>query len=140
MADTIINPPFTGVHNFRDVGRVINSLSKNNLRIQEGFLFRSGRLDEITPLDAQLMIEKYHLKTVIDLRTKSEHLKRKQVLGLEDSGAKPWNTVKIHFIGRRFEINLLKQLRWWKAMCVLYFFGICFAFRKELWAAGSSCS
>ncbi|KAF9066998.1 protein-tyrosine phosphatase-like protein [Rhodocollybia butyracea] len=116
MADTIINPPFTGVHNFRDVGRVINSFSRSNLRIQEGLLFRSGRLDEITPLDAQLMIEKYHLKTVIDLRTKSEHLKRKEVLGLEGSGVRHWDTVKIHFIGRRFEINLIKQLKWWKAI------------------------
>lgn len=118
MADTIINPPFTGVQNFRDVGRVINSFNsdqKSNIRIQEGFLLRSGRLDEITPLDAQLMIEKYHLKTVIDLRTKSEHLKRKEVLG-QESSVGHWDTVKINFIGRRFEMNLIKQLKWWKAM------------------------
>ncbi|KIK64018.1 hypothetical protein GYMLUDRAFT_161954 [Collybiopsis luxurians FD-317 M1] len=121
MADTITHPPFESIHNFRDVGKVINSLSNNKIRIKEGMLLRSGRLDEATAADAQLLKEKYHLKTVIDLRTKSEHLKQQEVL--QDTGLVgrriDWNTVKISFIGRRFEINLLKQLRWWQVIWVI---------------------
>ncbi|KAF5391155.1 hypothetical protein D9757_003080 [Collybiopsis confluens] len=119
MADTITNPPFVGIHNFRDVGKVINALNqgKTPIRIREGILLRSGRLDGATHADTQLLIEQYRLKTVIDLRTKSEHVKRQEVLKNTDKvDVGRWGTVKIHFIGRTFENHLFRQLTWWQAI------------------------
>ncbi|KAJ4483852.1 protein-tyrosine phosphatase-like protein [Lentinula aciculospora] len=135
MAETITNPPFIGIYNFRDVGRVINSFDSHQTldgsevgkfnrlpRMKEGKLLRSGRLDEATTEDTQLMIDNYHLKTVIDLRTKSELLKRKEIFRDQGKECKEthwkrrWDTVKINFIGRKFEVNLLRQLRWWQAL------------------------
>ncbi|KAJ3878072.1 protein-tyrosine phosphatase-like protein [Lentinula edodes] len=124
MTETITNPPFIGINNFRDVGRVINACTSrhdcvevcelNKLpRMKEGMLLRSGRLDEATAEDTQLMIDKYGLKTVIDLRTKTEHLRSRD---FEVQCERRWDTVKINFIGRKFELNLLKQLRWWQAL------------------------
>jgi protein-tyrosine phosphatase len=123
MAETISNPPFTSIHNFRDVGKVINSqpsTEEGSRRIlKEGVLLRSGRLDEATETDAQLLLKEYRIKTVIDLRTKTEHVKRKEVVSQRQQRAVEWNTVKIHFIGRKFEMNLLRQLRWWQVIWVI---------------------
>ncbi|GAW10613.1 tyrosine serine protein [Lentinula edodes] len=128
MTETITNPPFIGINNFRDVGRVINACTSrhdcvevcelNKLpRMKEGMLLRSGRLDEATAEDTQLMVDKYGLKTVIDLRTKTEHLRSRD---FEVQCERRWDTVKINFIGRKFELNLLKQLRWWQAFNIPY--------------------
>lgn len=119
MAETITNPPFTGVHNFRDVGKVINSFKV--IQLKEGLLFRSGRLDDATTADTKLLMHEYHLKTVIDLRNKSEHLKQKEVLrkqstSIQSGQVKSWDTVKINFTGRKFEVNLVRQLKWWQVM------------------------
>lgn len=130
MAETITNPPFTGVHNFRDVGKVINSFKV--IQLKEGLLFRSGRLDDATTADTKLLADGYHLKTVIDLRNKSEHLKQKEVLRNQSTSIhsgqvvgktayKSWDTVKINFTGRKFEINLVRQLKWWQVMWVYAF-------------------
>lgn len=119
MAETITNPPFTGVHNFRDVGKVINSFKVTQLK--ESLLFRSGRLDDATTADTKLLVDGYRLKTVIDLRNKSEHLKQKEVLrnqstSIQSGQVKSWDTVKINFTGRKFEINLVRQLKWWQVL------------------------
>jgi len=132
MTDTISNPPFTRIYNFRDVGRVINSLS-GNLTVKEKSLYRAGRLDDATPTDVEKLISEYGPTTVIDLRTKSEHIKQAQTRqgksryqaavdvklhtdALADKGS--WDTVYINFVGRKFELNMLKQLKWWQIMCV----------------------
>lgn len=121
MTETITNPPFIGINNFRDVGRVINACTSRHdfvegcklTRMKEGMLLRSGRLDEATAEDTQLMVDKYGLKTVIDLRTKTEHSRSRD---FEMQCERRWDTVKINFISRKFELNLLKQLRWWQAL------------------------
>ncbi|KAI9851735.1 MAG: hypothetical protein M1824_002560, partial [Vezdaea acicularis] len=44
--------------------------------MREGRLYRSARLDDATESDQKRLVEAYHIKTVIDLRTKSEHIKQ----------------------------------------------------------------
>ncbi|KAF8172831.1 protein-tyrosine phosphatase-like protein [Mycena galopus ATCC 62051] len=129
MAETTTKPPFAGIYNFRDVGHVVNTLGGRKL-IHEKFIFRSGRLDDATCADREKLVSEYGLQTVIDLRTKSEHIKRTQTLAaknryLATSNANlpkvevgedkaPWDIIYINFAGRNFEINMLKQLKWWQ--------------------------
>ncbi|KAJ7802215.1 protein-tyrosine phosphatase-like protein [Mycena olivaceomarginata] len=132
--DTTTNPPFTGIYNFRDVGHVVNSLGGTRL-IRDKFLYRSGRLDGATPADREKLVSEYDLRSVIDLRTKSEHIKQTQTLkaknrylaaanvnlqtdaAVPDQG--PWTVHKINFAGRNFEMNMLKQLKWWQIIWLL---------------------
>ncbi|KAJ7353435.1 protein-tyrosine phosphatase-like protein [Mycena albidolilacea] len=132
--DTTTNPPFTGIYNFRDVGHVVNSLGGTKL-IRDKFLYRSGRLDDATSADREKLVSEYDLRTVIDLRTKSEHIKQTQTLkaknrylaaanvnlqtdaAVPDQG--PWTVHKINFAGRNFEMNMLKQLKWWQIIWLL---------------------
>ncbi|KAK7055220.1 tyrosine serine protein [Favolaschia claudopus] len=112
--------PFTGIYNFRDVGSVVNSLSgKKN--IKEKTLYRSGRLDDATSTDRKKLVSEYSLQTVIDLRTKSEHIKQtqthqKQQFRGSHHEQPPWDVIYINFAGRNFEMNMLKQLRWWQLL------------------------
>ncbi|KAF7373459.1 Tyrosine serine protein [Mycena sanguinolenta] len=115
---------FTGIYNFRDVGLVVNTLGDKKL-IHEKFILRSGRLDDATPADRELLSE-YGLRTVIDLRTKSEHIKQKETLVAKNRYLAapnveevPWDIVYINFAGRNFEMNMLKQLKWWQLICFL---------------------
>jgi pSer/pThr/pTyr-binding forkhead associated (FHA) protein len=73
MADTIANPPFTRIYNFRDVGCVVNSLGGKKL-IHEKFIYRSGRLDDTTSSGREKLVSEYGLQTMVDLRTKSERI------------------------------------------------------------------
>ncbi|THU89520.1 hypothetical protein K435DRAFT_760999 [Dendrothele bispora CBS 962.96] len=133
MADTISNPAFVGIYNFRDAGRVVNSLVGQSL-IREKFFYRSGRLDDATHIDREKLVSEYELNTVIDLRTKSEHIKQAQIHEgknryraaadlkmdtdvLAEQGS--WNTVYINFVSRKFELNMLKQLKWWQIIWFL---------------------
>ncbi|KAJ6463343.1 protein-tyrosine phosphatase-like protein [Mycena sanguinolenta] len=112
---------FTGIYNFRDVGLVVNSLGGKKL-INEKFILRSGRLDDATPADRELLSE-YGLRTVIDLRTKSEHIKQTEALAAKNRSANAdkasWDVIYINFAGRNFEMNMLKQLKWWQLIWFL---------------------
>ncbi|KAJ7103104.1 protein-tyrosine phosphatase-like protein [Mycena belliarum] len=133
MSDTIAHPPFTGIYNFRDIGRVVNTTSGKWL-VREKLFYRAGRLDDASPSDNEKLISDLNLRTVIDLRTKSEHILQAQThqarknrylatgvgLGTHsvlDEG--PWETIRINFIGREFELNVLRQLKWWQMIWFL---------------------
>ncbi|KAJ7160906.1 protein-tyrosine phosphatase-like protein [Mycena filopes] len=118
--ETISNPPFTGIYNFRDVGRVVNSLLSDAF-VQTGLIFRSGRLDSATDADRLKLSLEYGFQngTVIDLRTKSEHIKQAEDRRLSARTTPtpdelPWDVVNINFIGTKFNLNVLKQLKWWQ--------------------------
>ncbi|PYH76116.1 putative tyrosine/serine protein phosphatase [Aspergillus uvarum CBS 121591] len=64
--------PFDNIINFRDVGRTVNQLLGRRV-IKEGVLFRSARLDEASERDKRRLIEEYHISTIIDLRSSTEH-------------------------------------------------------------------
>ncbi|KAG7098829.1 hypothetical protein E1B28_000733 [Marasmius oreades] len=153
---------FEGIHNFRDIGRVVNhflELRPYQGRIptlKEGFLFRSGRLDQATLSDLRRLASKsndsdigFGLKTVVDLRTKSEHIqaeKKREKLNkrenrtsrvdaeeeavlLADGEEMPWETIRIQFISRRYEMQLLKELGFFRA--VLFLLLMLFQFRMK---------
>lgn len=66
-------PKFEHILNFRDVGETINILT-NSSTLQTGLLYRSARPDAATPADRSLLTSHYHIKTIIDLRSKTEHV------------------------------------------------------------------
>ncbi|KAK0315869.1 hypothetical protein LTR01_001169 [Friedmanniomyces endolithicus] len=63
--------PFDQIINFRDVGAFINTTTNQNL-LKPGLLFRSARPDAATPHDRDRLLQQYHLKTIVDLRTNTE--------------------------------------------------------------------
>jgi protein-tyrosine phosphatase len=66
-------PKFKNILNFRDVGKTINTLA-NTPVLQANLLFRSARPDTAPPPDRSLLTSHYHIKTIIDLRSKTEHI------------------------------------------------------------------
>lgn len=127
---------FDRLLNFRDVGRTINEYTGEKL-VRDGLLYRSARPDEATPRDRMLLRDDYGIKTVIDLRTKTEHInaleKRKidlLTLGKSNSDlAEPLHIPGIQYheikiTGRSFELFLLRQLTFWnliKFFCLFLF-------------------
>ncbi len=109
--------------------------------MKEGLLFRSARLDDATAADRRRLQDEYHIRTVIDLRTKTEHINaaKKHERGLpaaaaqggpaalaksNDAFAQPLKIPGLHYreikiTGRPFEKFLLSQLSWWSFLCVV---------------------
>ncbi|RPA93920.1 hypothetical protein L873DRAFT_1941245 [Choiromyces venosus 120613-1] len=89
-------------------------------------LYRSGRLDSATADDRRKLVHDYGINIVIGLRTKPEHIIREQRghygNGLDELGVR---TVNVHFISKKFEMALVKQLGWWDVIkvVVLMIFG-----------------
>lgn len=117
---------FHNIVNFRDVAGTINTrLGRNFLR--EGLLFRSARPDEATTADRDRLRTHYGVRTVVDLRSKTEHARAAEkrakdgktpaLLQSNDALAEP---VKISGIAYRevrvtgggFEKLLLSKLSW----------------------------
>ncbi|KAL7918161.1 protein-tyrosine phosphatase-like protein [Trichoderma austrokoningii] len=116
------------VPNFRDVGKTVNQYLGER-RIREGLFYRSGRLDDATAADKELIRDELEMKTVIDLRTKTEILKqiKKHQLETGQSSTDPlqiqgltYHGIKIN--GKSFERHLLSLLSWWDFFKVIFFF------------------
>ncbi|KAK8047577.1 hypothetical protein PG996_015641 [Apiospora saccharicola] len=120
------NPNLDNVQNFRDVGQTINTQCGKRL-VREGVLFRSARPDDASPEDRRKLKEDYGIKTVIDLRTKTEHAKQAEkrqadlkVPALLKSNAALAEPVQIpglryleiKITGGKFEKFLISQLSW----------------------------
>ncbi|KAK4453787.1 protein-tyrosine phosphatase-like protein [Podospora aff. communis PSN243] len=116
---------FDSILNFRDIGKTINGYSGQRL-VRDGLLFRSARPDEATQRDRILLKDFYGIKTVIDLRTKTEHMnaakKRQadfQTFGKSNAAIAESIQIpgiryhEIKLTGRRFELFLLSQLSVW---------------------------
>ncbi|EGR44931.1 uncharacterized protein TRIREDRAFT_5737 [Trichoderma reesei QM6a] len=111
------------VPNFRDVGKTVNQFLKKRT-IREGLFFRSGRLNDATAADRQLIHDQLGIKTVVDLRTKTEILKQirkhrrsevdEKIPGVEYHG------IKIN--GKAFEWHLLSLLSWWDFFKFIFLF------------------
>lgn len=117
---------FRALLNFRDVGATVNAQLSRRL-IREGLLFRAARPDEATLADRDRLRSHYAIRTVVDLRTKTEHAEaaRKRsrdaavpaLLQSNDALAGPvkidgidYREVKI--TGGGFEKYMLRQLGW----------------------------
>ncbi|GJP98076.1 tyrosine/serine protein phosphatase [Aspergillus niger] len=64
--------PFDNIINFRDVGRTINQLIGKRV-LKEGIIFRSARLDDASERDKRRLVDEFHISTVVDLRSSTEH-------------------------------------------------------------------
>lgn len=117
---------FRNVLNFRDVGATVNAHLGRKL-LREGLLFRSARPDEAHPSDRARLRDRYGIRTVVDLRSKTEHLRAAEkraadakVPALLQSNAALAEAVQIPGIeyrevrvtGPGFEKHMLRQLSW----------------------------
>ncbi len=99
--------------------------------MREGLLFRSARPDDASPEDRRRLKDEFHMHTVMDLRTKTEHINAAKKRELELAALGPAALAKsnaafagpvqipglqyleIKLTGRKFEKHLLSQLSWW---------------------------
>lgn len=120
---------FENILNFRDVGETINDLSTTRL-LKPNLLYRSARLDEATPTDLKRLTSTYRLATIIDLRSKTEHMQQAQKLAAlpSASSAPPatsppmipdTTTTLINFNGTAFSLALMRRLPWLSALHLL---------------------
>ncbi|KAL7797451.1 protein-tyrosine phosphatase-like protein [Trichoderma ceciliae] len=116
------------VPNFRDVGKTVNQFLRER-RIREGLFYRSGRLDDATALDKELIRTELEIRTIVDLRTKTEILKqikkRQLETGQHSVEALQIQGLSYHGIkitGKSFERHLLSLLSWWDFFKVIIFF------------------
>jgi protein-tyrosine phosphatase len=120
---------FDTLLNFRDVGAHVNSILGHPV-LQTGLLFRSARPDEASQSDREQLVSKYKIKTIVDLRSKTEHInaakKRTEVGPADRSAAVPHSDVAmakvteipgisyayINLNGKGFERHLIWQLKY----------------------------
>ncbi|KAL1304766.1 hypothetical protein AAFC00_003703 [Neodothiora populina] len=68
---------FDNILNFRDVGDLVNRYTGSK-KMKTGLLYRSARPDNASEKDRDLLLNTYKINTIIDLRTKSEHIQQAQ--------------------------------------------------------------
>ncbi|KAJ2902977.1 putative tyrosine serine protein phosphatase protein [Zalerion maritima] len=135
---------FDGILNFRDVGKTVNDFMGRKY-MKEGVLYRSARPDEASNHDIDRLRQDYGIKTVMDLRTKTEQLKQNDKLNTtaatansavpaiarrRSSVAVPLqipglDCVQCPVTGWRFEMALLRRLALWDLLkfAFLFIFG-----------------
>ncbi|KAI1498565.1 protein-tyrosine phosphatase-like protein [Biscogniauxia marginata] len=131
---------FDNILNFRDVGKTVNDYIGRKV-LREGVLYRSARPDDATPEDRRRLASELGVRTVIDLRTKTEHLKQAEKQKRQQAAAAAAGLTEpaerenvripglqyreIKVTGPRFERFLLSQLSWWNffKVIILYIFG-----------------
>ncbi|KAK3378040.1 tyrosine/serine protein phosphatase [Podospora didyma] len=141
-----INPSnFDNILNFRDVGKTINEFLGKRV-VREGLLFRSARPDSASLQDRSRIKDEFGIRTIIDLRTTTEHInaaKKRQIDLLVASPSADASSsalsepvqipglryLEIKLTGRRFERFLLSQLSWWSFIKFLFLFA--FGFRMQ---------
>ncbi len=120
---------FDHLLNFRDVGQYINQVTESAI-FSNGLLFRSAKLDDTTPGDRNKIANTVGIKTVIDLRSKTEHInatkKHSDAVSIarsaavpfpNDSAAAPLKIPGLHYAeinlnGKGFERALVWQLKY----------------------------
>ncbi|KUI56805.1 Tyrosine-protein phosphatase [Cytospora mali] len=117
---------FYALLNFRDVAATINTNTNRKL-VRPGLLFRSARPDEATRQDRDRLRSHYNIRTVMDLRSKTEHIQaaRKRsadsqipaLLRSNEALAEPVQIPGIEYreikiTGGGFEKFMLSQLGW----------------------------
>lgn len=121
-------PHFRKILNFRDVGQTINEYTNSNYLHTEK-LFRSARPDETNLDDNLSLIKDFGIKTIIDLRTKTEHMQQLQkndaVISSSDVNTQTDDEIaqlskldsterrEINFNGWAFSRSLMSELSWW---------------------------
>ncbi|KAH7033302.1 tyrosine/serine protein phosphatase [Microdochium trichocladiopsis] len=134
---------FDNVLNCRDVGATVNQYTGRRI-VKEGLIFRSARPDDASLKDREVLRTEIGIKTVMDLRTKTEHLKQAEkrqadrkipaLLASNAALAEPVQIpglryLEIKLTGRKFERYLLSQLSWLQFFKFLFLF--LFGFRMQ---------
>ena len=114
--------PLKTILNFRDVGKTINTLLPSHL-LNQGLLYRSARPDEASSQDQTALTELYNIRSILDLRSTSEHIDKasKRTANLSTLAmSSAINTIeidgvryhKISLTGQAFALALLWRLKW----------------------------
>ncbi|TLD19655.1 hypothetical protein PspLS_09508 [Pyricularia sp. CBS 133598] len=141
MGTTTTTVDFDNIINFRDVGETINAFLAKRF-VKEGLFFRSARPDDASLHDRKLLRDELGIRTVMDLRTKTEHDKQAQkrqaalagtgpaLLRSNDALAEPLKIPglqyrEVRITGRAFERHLLSLLTWlsWFKVIILFILG-----------------
>ncbi|KAI0012853.1 tyrosine/serine protein phosphatase [Xylariaceae sp. FL0662B] len=133
---------FDNILNFRDVGETVNAYVGKKI-VREGVFYRSARPDEASSADRRKLKDELGIKTVVDLRTKTEHLKRAEKKRQADDDPKdppadqpesdavpleePVHIPGLRYLhikvtGKRLEAFLLSQLSWWSYFKLIFLF------------------
>ncbi|KAI0885258.1 tyrosine/serine protein phosphatase [Annulohypoxylon maeteangense] len=124
---------FDNILNFRDVGKTVNDHLGRKL-VREGVLYRSARPDEASPEDRKRLRDEFGIKTVVDLRTKTEHARQAEKRQASQTNLSEPNATsesaqipgvryqQIKITGRRFEKFLVSQLSWWNYFKLIFLF------------------
>ena len=120
---------FDSILNFRDVSKTVNDVASSSL-LKTCLLYRSARLDNTSKADRNKLVNKYNIKTVVDLRSKTEHInaakKHLDAVAVAQSAAVPTSNhavaeslkipglhyAEINLNGKGFERSLVWQLRY----------------------------
>nr|POE82711.1 tyrosine-protein phosphatase [Quercus suber] len=126
-------PPFEKILNFRDLASINTTsgpTSPTAPRIIPGLFLRSGRPDAATPFDRHELTATYKIKTIIDLRTPTEHFAARRKFTSAPSPTAPAVAPAdpkfpmripgmayrdINFNGSSYSSALIKQLPWHQA-------------------------
>ena len=73
------NLKLKGAKNIRDLG----TINSNKVKIKKNLIFRSSSLEFLTKKDVNTLVNKYKVKTIIDMRTENE-MKRKPDVIISD--------------------------------------------------------
>jgi protein tyrosine/serine phosphatase len=134
---------FTSLLNFRDLGASINHFSNANL-LRPALFYRSARPDSATPSDRKRLTNDYKVKTIIDLRTPTEHIEqaRKHAAAATPSQpavapAEPLAPVRmpeiryedVNLNGSSYSNALIKQLSYHLAAKLIFYYA--FGWRKD---------
>ncbi|CRK32377.1 hypothetical protein BN1708_005766 [Verticillium longisporum] len=127
----------TSILNLRDAGATVNNFLGAR-RLREGLLFRSARPDEASSEDRDRLKNDIGIKTVVDLRTKTEHLKQMQkrqplhqpgpvaAIQTNDDLAQSVKIPGLHYVnvslaGKGLERHLAWQLSWWNLFQLIFY-------------------
>lgn len=137
---------FDKIPNFRDVGQTVNESQSQEL-LKTGLFFRSARPDDATKRDRERLVNEYGIKTIMDLRTTTEHInaakKRSELAALAQPAIAPTldslvlepleipnvKYANINLNGPGFERSLLWQLSYLSIAKVIGY--MAFGYRME---------
>lgn len=74
--------------NFRDIGRTINHIQGNH-SLREGRIFRSALPDNASKSDREALTSNYHITSIIDLRSTTEHINEAEKRNAKDDDSAP---------------------------------------------------
>jgi protein-tyrosine phosphatase len=124
-----LTPTFEQILNFRDVGSTIRSISSTS-KLRDGILYRSARPDNATGQDRTKLTRQYGVQTILDLRSKTEHInaakRRSDIAGLAQPSVIPSSDSavatplkipgiryeEISLTGKSFERALMWKMSW----------------------------